>query len=57
MGRLAKMANSLFASGDLKARLWLISWIARKRFWFAVAPTTYASAQNFHDQNEVSFRI
>ena len=38
IGRLAKTANSLFAIGDLKARLWEISWIARKRFWFAVAP-------------------
>lgn len=53
MGRLAKIANSLFAMGDLKARLCEISWIARNRFWFEVAPKTYATAQNFHDQNEV----
>ena len=38
MGRLAKTAKSRFARGDLKARLWEISWMARKRFWFAVAP-------------------
>ena len=38
MGRLAITANNLFAIGDLKARLCDISWMARKRFWFAVAP-------------------
>ncbi len=38
MGRLAKTANSRFANGALKARLWDISWMARNRFWFAVAP-------------------
>ena len=38
MGRLAKTAKSRFAIGVLKARLWEISWMARKRFWFAVAP-------------------
>ena len=38
MGRLAKTAKSRFARGDLKARLWEISWMARNRFWFAVAP-------------------
>ena len=36
------MANNRLANGDLNARLWEISWIARKRFWFAVAPTMYA---------------
>ena len=39
IGRLARTANSRFANGALKARLCEISWIARKRFWFAVAPT------------------
>lgn len=53
MGKLAKMASSRFAMGDLKARLWDISWIARKRFWLAVAPNTYATAQNFRDQKGV----
>ena len=38
IGKLAKIASSLFAIGERKARLWEISWIARKRFWFAVAP-------------------
>jgi hypothetical protein len=56
IGRLAKMASSRLANGERKARLWDISWIARKRFWFAVAPKTYAVAQNFHDQNGVSRR-
>ena len=32
IGRLANTANSLFADGALKARLWEISWMARKRF-------------------------
>lgn len=40
MGRFAKMAKSLLASGERKARLCEISWMARKRFWLAVAPTT-----------------
>jgi len=38
MGRLAKMANSRLPSGDLKARLCEISWIARNKFWLDVAP-------------------
>ena len=38
MGKLAKIASIRFANGDLKAKLCEISWIARKRFWFAVAP-------------------
>jgi hypothetical protein len=38
IGRLANTAKILLASGDLKAKLWEISWMARKRFWFAVAP-------------------
>lgn len=40
MGRFANMARNRFAVGDRKARLWEISWIARKRFWLAVAPKT-----------------
>ena len=44
------MARSLFASGDLKARLCEISWMARKRFWFAVAPMMYAVNRNGHDR-------
>lgn len=39
MGRLAKMASSRLARGERKARLCEISWMARKRFWFAVAPS------------------
>jgi hypothetical protein len=38
IGRLAKMARTRFALAERKARLCEISWIARKRFWFAVAP-------------------
>lgn len=38
MGRFAKQAKILLANGLLKARLCEISWMARKRFWFAVAP-------------------
>lgn len=51
------MANSRLANGDRKARLCDISWMARKRFWLAVAPTTYASAQNFQDQKGVSRKM
>ena len=40
IGRFAKMANSRLAMGDLKARLCEISWMARNKFWFAVAPNT-----------------
>ena len=42
MGRFATIANKRLANGDLNARLWEISCIARKRFWFAVAPMMYA---------------
>lgn len=38
IGKLAKIANALFKFAFLKAKLWEISWMARKRFWFAVAP-------------------
>lgn len=40
MGRFAKIAKRRLACGERKARLWEISWMARKRFWFAVAPKT-----------------
>lgn len=56
MGRLANTAKILFASGLLKARLCEISWIARKRFWFAVAPITYAVRNVGHDRNGWSRR-
>lgn len=38
MGKFAKQANRRFAIGDRNARLCEISWMARKMFWFAVAP-------------------
>lgn len=47
------MARSRLARGDLKARLCEISCMARNRFWFAVAPTTYAVTKNCHDSMEV----
>lgn len=50
IGIFANMASSRFARGDLKARLCDISWIERKRFWFAVAPITYAVTRNCHDR-------
>ena len=56
MGRFATMAKNLFASADLKARLCEISWMARKRFWFAVAPMMYAVRKNGHDSTGVSSR-
>jgi hypothetical protein len=49
MGRFAKTARSLFAVPDLNAKLCDISCIARKRFWFAVAPMMYAARKNVHD--------
>jgi hypothetical protein len=56
IGRLAKIAIIRFAFADLNARLCDISWIARKRFWFAVAPITYAVRKNFHERKGVSLR-
>lgn len=53
MGKFANMANSRFARPDLKAKLCDISWMDRNRFWLAVAPSTYATAQNFNDQKGV----
>jgi len=38
MGRFANIAKSLFGATALKARLWVISWMARKRLWLAVPP-------------------
>lgn len=57
IGRFAKIANSLFASPDLKARLCDISCIARNRFWFAVAPIMYAVRKNVHEKGEVLRRL
>jgi hypothetical protein len=42
IGRFANMARTLLALMPLKARLWVISWIARNRLWFAVPPMAYA---------------
>ena len=49
------MANTRLAIGERNARLWEISWMARKQFWLAVAPITYAVRKNFQEKNEVSF--
>src|ERR1700733_6695789 len=38
IGKFAKMASALLALTPLNARLCVISWIAKKRFWFAVPP-------------------
>ena len=57
IGRLANTANALFNSAFLNARLWLISWIARNRFWFAVAPIIYAVPQKRRDQKGVFCRL
>lgn len=38
IGRLVTIAKSRFARADLNAKLCEISWMARKRFWLAVAP-------------------
>jgi len=40
MGKFANMANALLGFIPLNARLCVISWIARNKFWFAVAPIT-----------------
>lgn len=53
IGRFAKIASNRLAIGDLNARLCEISWIERKRFWFAVAPIMYAARKNFHDNGAV----
>lgn len=54
IGRLANMASRRFANAERKARLWEISWMARKRFWLAVAPIAYAVRRNFHENTGVS---
>lgn len=56
IGRFATIARALFAFALLNARLWEISWIAKNKFWFAVAPTIYAVKKNFHDRNGVFWR-
>lgn len=40
MGKFANIANALLGFIPLNARLCVISWIARNKFWFAVAPIT-----------------
>lgn len=56
MGKLAKIASDLFAQMLLNAKLCVISWIARKRLWFAVPPMAYAIRMNFHERGCVSRR-
>lgn len=53
IGKLAIIANTLLAMGDLKARLCEISWMAKNRFWLAVAPITYAVTRKGHESIEV----
>lgn len=50
MGRFAKIASKRLARGDLKAKLWDISCMARNRFWFAVPPMAYAVKKKVHDK-------
>jgi hypothetical protein len=40
MGKFANIASTLLNFIPLNARLCVISWIARNKFWFAVAPIT-----------------
>jgi len=56
MGKLANIANTLFDFIPLNARLCVISWIARNKFWFAVAPITYARIRKMGDLMEVFLR-
>lgn len=53
MGMFAKMAKRRLARGERKARLWLISWMARKQFWFAVAPIMYAVRKKVQEKKGV----
>jgi hypothetical protein len=53
---LAKIAIIRFAFADLKAKLCEISWMARNKFWFAVAPIIYAVRKNFHERKGVFCR-
>lgn len=57
IGILANTASARFSSAFLNARLWLISWMARNRFWFAVAPMMYAVPQKRRDQKGVFCRL
>lgn len=57
IGRLANTASALFSPAFLNARLWLISWIARNKFWFAVAPIMYAVPQKRRDQKGIFCRL
>lgn len=56
IGKLAKMASMRLANGLLKAKLCEISWMARKQFWFAVAPMMYAVKKNGQLKKLVSRR-
>lgn len=57
IGRFAKTANILLTMPDLNARLCEISWIAKNKFWFAVAPIMYAVRKKVHDSGEVFLRL
>ena len=46
---MANTAARRLAKADLKARLCDISWIARNKFWLAVAPIIYAVERNGKD--------
>ena len=52
MGKFAKIASSLFGATRRKARLCVISWMARNRLWFAVPPMAYATKMNKGDRGE-----
>ena len=52
MGKFAKMASSLLGATRWKARLCVISWMARNKLWFAVPPTAYATKMNKGDRGE-----
>lgn len=47
MGRLANIPSHRFKEGVEKARLWLNSWIARKRLWLRKDPKKYETARIF----------
>ena len=56
IGRLAKIAISLLGVIPLNARLWVISWIARKRLWLAVPPIAYAQKMKVKESGGVCRR-
>ena len=56
MGRLAKIARSLLGVIPLNARLCVISWMARKRLWFAVPPIAYAQKMKVNESGDVRRR-